>query len=76
MYIVFTGTNDVDFFNLLFELKYWSTQHDILYKVKFCKMGIKFILPSNDNYFFFCLTWNPERNYNFKIIEPMKIDKS
>lgn len=39
-------------------------------------MGIKFILPNNDNYFLFCLTWNPERQYNFKIIEPMKIDKT
>lgn len=74
MYIVFTGTDDISFFNLLFELKDWSVKHNILYKVKLSKMGIRLILPTKDNYFYFCLTWNPENSYDYRIIEPMKVD--
>lgn len=68
--------DDIDLFHLFSELKDWANHHNIIYKIKPFKMGIKFILPNNDNYFLFCLTWNPERQYNFKIIEPMKIDKT
>lgn len=75
MYIIFDGS-DEGFFNLLFELKDWSNQHNILYKVKLHKQGIKLVLPQHDDYFYFCLTWNPERHYNYKLIEPMKIDNS
>ena len=74
MYILFTGKDDISFFNLLWEIKDWSVQYNISYKIKLFKNGVRLILPERDNYFYFCLTWNPERNYDYKLIEPMKVD--
>lgn len=74
MYILFSGHDDQSFFNLLFEIKDWSVKYNITYKVKLSKNGIKLVLPNNDNYFYFCLTWDPEGYYDYKLIEPMKVD--
>lgn len=76
MYILFTSSNDTNFFNLLFDIKDWSVHYNITYKIKYWKTAIKLILPNNDDYFLFCLTWNPDHPCDYRLIEPMKIDKS
>lgn len=62
------------------ELSLWSIKYDIPYKSKVFK-GVKRVTFDQDkHYSFFTLTWNPtdtklpRQYYNYRMIEPMKVD--
>lgn len=77
MYIEF-NLLEVSFGQLELDLKRWQAQHQINYNLKRLNTRAKLTFSNPDNYTFFCLTWDPKiiDSRKYKIIEPMKIDKT
>jgi hypothetical protein len=66
---------------LLKLLSDWTQKHGIAYRTKLHKYSMRLTFDNDKHYKFFILTWQPKyenfENYlsNFKIIDPMKIDR-
>ena len=62
------------------ELSKWSMRYDIPYRSKIFKGMKRVTFDQDQHYSLFALTWNPAHSYlprkffDFKIIEPMKLD--
>jgi len=64
------------------ELDNWSQKHQLKYKTKFHKNRIRLIFPTEDEYYFFMISWDPNYNINgyridtewskFRVVEPPK----
>ena len=67
---------------LLKYLSKWAEKHNIQYRTKLHKYNMRLTFDDDKSYHFFILSWNPEPGQfdsyykNFKIIDPMKIDRS
>ena len=64
------------------EIHEWATQAEIVYKTKMVKHKFRLMLPSEQDYSHFTLSWNPTativwQNWmnDYRMIEPMKVDK-
>ena len=70
-----------EFGGLIEEIYTWAARTEIRYKTKTVKNKFRLILPSEQDYSHFTLSWNPTMRYSsqwfmrYRIVEPMKIDK-
>jgi hypothetical protein len=55
------------------DLGYWSMQHNIRYTEKLHKLTFKVTLPTENDYTYFGLTWDPkfESSKKFRFVEPL-----
>jgi hypothetical protein len=62
---------------LIKELDNWYYTHQIQFHIKKMNYKLKVTFAEPEHYTFFCLTWNPKsvNTREYKLIEPMKIDK-
>lgn len=55
------------------DLAWWAEKHNIKYTEKLNKLVFKVTLPSNEDYTFFGLTWDPHyrASLRFRFVEPL-----
>lgn len=76
MYIEF-DVKEIYLPTVIQELNRWFEQHQIQFHIKQINHKLKITFSNPEHYTYFCLTWDPLSviTKNYRLIEPMKIDK-
>lgn len=78
MYIAFDLVNQQHWNDIIDALEKWEEKYEISFQTKTVKNVTRLVFESDELYSFFALSWNPPYAYlkNYRVVEPMKLDKS
>ena len=78
MYIAFDLVNQQHWNDIIDALEEWEEKYEISFQTKTVKYVTRLVFESEELYSFFALSWNPPYAYlkNYRVVEPMKLDKS
>jgi len=78
MYIAFDLVNFHHLTDIRDALDEWQEKYDIPFQIKTVKNVTRVAFASDELYSFFAITWNPPYAYlkTYRVVEPMKLDKS
>ena len=78
MYIAFDFVSNQQWYDIKQALAQWQEKYDIPFQIKTVKNVTRVAFASDELYSFFAITWNPPYAYlkTYRVVEPMKLDKS